>query len=118
MVKSPYQQSMPPCPSDTDEAGNVQDEISTGLDSSTTFQIVKATRNYVHLLKVCLYPNLPHAFSSASCNQLFGPLEPCESLTLIFGLMSRQTTSFRFEPVLLGMFLLTDHAIPARKHAA
>ncbi len=27
---------------------SVQDEISTGLDSSTTYQIVKATRNFVH----------------------------------------------------------------------
>lgn len=26
------------------------DEISTGLDSSTTFQIVKCTRNFVHLM--------------------------------------------------------------------
>jgi ABC-type multidrug transport system ATPase subunit len=27
------------------------DEISTGLDSSTTYQIVKCTRNFVHLLE-------------------------------------------------------------------
>ena len=27
------------------------DEISTGLDSSTTFQIVKSIKQYVHLLK-------------------------------------------------------------------
>lgn len=26
------------------------DEISTGLDSSTTYQIVKCTRNFVHLM--------------------------------------------------------------------
>lgn len=27
------------------------DEISTGLDSSTTYQIVKCTRNFVHLME-------------------------------------------------------------------
>jgi ABC-type multidrug transport system ATPase subunit len=27
------------------------DEISTGLDSSTTFQIVNCTRNFVHLME-------------------------------------------------------------------
>ena len=31
-------------------------EISTGLDSSTTFQIVKCTRNFSHLMKVRLLP--------------------------------------------------------------
>jgi hypothetical protein len=30
----------------------MQDEISTGLDSSTTLQIVKCTRNFVQLLNV------------------------------------------------------------------
>jgi hypothetical protein len=29
-----------------------QDEISTGLDSSTTYLIVRCIRNYVHLLDV------------------------------------------------------------------
>jgi hypothetical protein len=43
-----------PHPVNTNGAENVQDEISTALDSSDTFQIVQATRNYVDLLKVCL----------------------------------------------------------------
>lgn len=30
----------------------LQDEISTGLDSSTTYLIVRCIRNYVHLLDV------------------------------------------------------------------
>jgi hypothetical protein len=30
------------------------DEISTGLDSSTTYLIVRCIKNYVHLLKVSL----------------------------------------------------------------
>ena len=29
-----------------------QDEISTGLDSSTTYQIVRSTRNFAHILEV------------------------------------------------------------------
>ena len=29
------------------------DEISTGLDSSTTFQIVQSMRNFTHLREVC-----------------------------------------------------------------
>jgi ABC-type multidrug transport system ATPase subunit len=35
------------------------DEISTGLDSSTTYLIVRCIRNYVHLLDVSLAPLLP-----------------------------------------------------------
>jgi ABC-type multidrug transport system ATPase subunit len=30
----------------------LMDEISTGLDSSTTYLIVRCIRNYVHLLEV------------------------------------------------------------------
>jgi ABC-type multidrug transport system ATPase subunit len=35
------------------------DEISTGLDSSTTYLIVRCIRNYVHLLDVSSAPLLP-----------------------------------------------------------
>lgn len=34
------------------------DEISTGLDSSTTYLIVRCLRNYVHLLEVGQAPSL------------------------------------------------------------
>ena len=30
----------------------LQDEISTGLDSSTTYQIVRSARNFAHILEV------------------------------------------------------------------
>ena len=32
------------------------DEISTGLDSSTTFQIIQNLSHYAHKRKVCLLP--------------------------------------------------------------
>ena len=46
--------------------GWLQDEISTGLDSSTTYLITKCIRNFVHMQDVsssCLYwlPHLPLA---------------------------------------------------------
>ena len=37
-------------------------EISTGLDSSTTFQIVKCTRNFSHMMKVRRCLCLPGMF--------------------------------------------------------
>ena len=41
------------------------DEISTGLDSSTTFLIVRCVRNFVHTLQVRPYVSVPKEFSGS-----------------------------------------------------
>lgn len=58
------------------------DEISTGLDSSTTYLIVKCMRNFVHMCQVptlsrsssgCPYPFSPQAatgFKTMCCNSV------------------------------------------------
>ena len=49
----------------------VQDEISTGLDSSTTFQIVRSLRDFVQLgsatALIALLQPAPEVFVSFSC---------------------------------------------------
>jgi ABC-type phosphonate transport system ATPase subunit len=49
----------------------LMDEISTGLDSSTTYLIVRCIRNYVHLLEVrqagCRHKNCGVAVLAVMC---------------------------------------------------